>query len=81
MKLRLRQTAGGMYSSFPRADDVLALMAGDRDWEEEYASCGHGEYIDNVHEVAKAAASLGPTAEERAKVVSRLLETAEVDVA
>ena len=47
--MRYLQTRGGMYDSRPQAEHILALLSGDRRWEEAYASRGHGEYIENVY--------------------------------
>ena len=49
-----RQTIGGDYDSRPKAGDVLAQMEGDDTWQREYADRGHGEYINNVCELADA---------------------------
>jgi hypothetical protein len=54
----IEQTRGGDYSSMPNVDHILQVLNatedqwGKGDWENEAASRGHGEYINNVYKVA-----------------------------
>jgi hypothetical protein len=63
---KLFQTAGGLYSSFPRAEDIRDIMAGG-DSEESvlrtYGDRGHGEYLENCYAVIEETRATGKSAE------------------
>jgi len=63
---KLFQTAGGLYSSFPRIEDIRDIMAGG-DREESvlrtYGDRGHGEYLENCYAVIEEARATGKSVE------------------
>jgi hypothetical protein len=63
----LFQTTGGIYSSFPRIEDIRDIMAGG-DREEAvyriYGDRGHGEYLDNCDAVIAEVRATGRSIEE-----------------
>jgi hypothetical protein len=64
---KLFQTAGGLYSSFPRIEDIRDIMAGG-DREEAvyriYGDRGHGEYLDNCDAVIAEVRATGKRIED-----------------
>jgi hypothetical protein len=64
---KLFQTTGGIYSSFPRIEDIRDIMAGG-DREESvlrtYGDRGHGEYLENCYAVIEEVRNTGKTIED-----------------
>ena len=63
---KIHQTIGGLYSSFPRIEDIRDIMAGG-DREESvlrtYGDRGHGEYLENCYAVIEEARATSKSAE------------------